>query len=269
MTLIRPSSWIEALQSKGRNSFALKDLKNELPTYSEAAVKLALNRLSQKGKILPIHKGYYLIISPDYYSKGILSPYSFIDGLMHFMARPYYLSLLNAAAFHGAAHQQPQSISVVTNFPSLRPTEKKDVKINYISTKFIPEKYLEKRKTSSGYITISSPELTAADLVHFQKRVGGFSRVATVLNELQDAIKIDKIDADFFRILSVATIQRLGYLFDIVLENKEIACKIEVLAKEMELDFFRIPLSTSHTSKGKSLNEKWQIIENTIIEIDE
>ena len=82
MNPLKASSWIENLQTKGRHSFALKDLKNELPEYSEAAVKLALNRLSNKGKILSLHKGYYLIISPEYYSKRILSPYIFIDGLM-------------------------------------------------------------------------------------------------------------------------------------------------------------------------------------------
>ena len=269
MNSFNTSSWVESFEKNGLHSFSLRELKSELPNATEAAIKLSLNRLSNKGKILSLHHGYYLIISPEYRSKGILSPYTFIDGLMNFMERPYYLSLLNAATFHGASHQQPQTISIMTNFPVLRPTIKKDVKIEYISTKEIPEKYLEKRKTQSGYLTISSPELTMADLVHFQKRVGGMSRVATVLNELQEAIDIEKIDEDFIKILAATTIQRMGYLFDSVLENKEIADKIYELSKQLSIKFFRIPLSTSHAEKGFSFNERWKIIENTQIEIDE
>ena len=39
--------------------------------------------------------------------------------------RPYYLALLNAAAYHGASHQQPQEFFVVTGFPVLRPMQKR------------------------------------------------------------------------------------------------------------------------------------------------
>ncbi|MDZ7899240.1 MAG: type IV toxin-antitoxin system AbiEi family antitoxin [Arcicella sp.] len=269
MNSLNTSSWIENLASKGRHSFPLKELKSALPDSSVAAIKLSLNRLTHKRKILSLHQGYYLIIPPEYRSRGIVSPYTFIDGLMAFMERPYYLSLLNAAAFHGASHQQPQTVSIMTNFPTLRPTQKKDVKIDYISSKEIPENFLEKRKTQSGYITISSPELTVADLIHFQKRVGGFSRVATILNELQEAIKVENINENFLKILSVSTIQRMGYLFDVVLENKEIANKIYQLSEQIPLQFFRIPLSTSYPMKGFDCNERWKIIENTQIEIDE
>jgi predicted transcriptional regulator of viral defense system len=269
MNTFNTTSWIENFEKSGLHSFSLKDLKNKLPDASDAAIKLSLNRLFHKGKLLSLHHGYYLIIPPEYHSQGILSPYTFIDGLMNFLERPYYLSLLNAAAFHGASHQQPQTISIITNFPTLRPTHKKGVKIEYISTNFIPEKYLEQRKTQSGYLTISSPELTMADLIHFQKRVGGMSRVATVLNELQDAIRIDKIDENFINILAVSTVQRMGYLFDSVLENNEIADKIYEISKQVGIKFFRVPLSTNHAQKGFSFNERWKIIENTQIEIDE
>ncbi|NGM73129.1 hypothetical protein G5B32_07720 [Sphingobacterium sp. SGL-16] len=67
---------------------------------------------------------------------------------MKFLERPYYAGLLNAASFHGAAHQQPQEFFVFTNFPTLRPTSKKGIKINYISkSKSLPHSLRkEKRK---------------------------------------------------------------------------------------------------------------------------
>jgi hypothetical protein len=54
--------------------------------------------------------------------------------------------LLNATAFHGASHQQPQEYFVIANFPVLRPTQKKGLKINYVSIKEVPKSLKEKRK---------------------------------------------------------------------------------------------------------------------------
>jgi len=182
---------------------------------------------------------------------------------------PYYLRLLNAAAFHGSSHQQPQEYFVFTNSPVLRPTKKKNIKINYISRKDIPEELLEKRKTETGYLNISSPELTAADLVQYEKRIGGLNRAATVLNELGETIKLEKINELFLKETAVSTIQRLGYLFEKVLNNHVIADRIFHESEKLNLKFFRIPLKTLGNKKGYPTDEKWKVIVNTEIEIDE
>ena len=261
--------WIEDLAAKGKHSFSLNEVRSAFPEDSEAAISLKLNRLSKKGKVISVHKGYYLIITPQYASRGILPPSLFIDGLMKFIEKPYYVGLLNAAAFYGAAHQQPQEYFVFTTFPMLRPTQKKKIKINYISKNVIPEEFLEKRKTETGYLNISSAELTAADLVQYEKRIGGLNRTATVLNELGDAIKVEKINEFFLKQVAVSTIQRLGYLFEKVLNNQIIADRIFHESEKLSLKFFRIPLKTSGTKKGYPTDEKWKIIVNTEIEIDE
>lgn len=262
------NGWVENLASKGRHSFSLKDVRNAFANDSEAAVKLKLTRLVRKKKIISIHKGYYLIITSQYASRGILPPALFIDGLMKFLKRHYYVGLLNAAAFQGAAHQQPQEYFVVTSFPALRPTTKKGIRINYISKKKVHELYLEKRKTETGYITISNPALTAIDLVQFDKRVGGLGRVATVLNELSDAIKPRQITERFLREVPVATIQRLGFLLEVILK-KNIGRHLYEVSQKAGLDFFRIPLKASAAKKGFPSDERWKVIVNTEIEIDE
>jgi hypothetical protein len=139
----RLDDWINHLQSNGRLAFSLNNLRKEANTLSEEAIKLALNRLSGKDKILSIHKGYYLIIPPIYQSKGVLPPIYFIDEMMKNLNRPYYVGLLNAAALHGAGHQQPQTFCAVSNFPVLRPTIKKGIRINYLTIKEIPIHYVE------------------------------------------------------------------------------------------------------------------------------
>lgn len=94
---------------------------------------------------------------------------------MKFLVRPYYIGLLNAAAFYEATNQQPHEYFVFTNFPALRPTSKKGIKINYISKKEVPALFLEKRKTETGFINISNPALTAIDVVQFDKRIVFFN----------------------------------------------------------------------------------------------
>jgi predicted transcriptional regulator of viral defense system len=266
---INTSQWIDSLLSKGRNAFTLEEFRESFPGLSEAAVKLSLNRFSKKGKAISIHQGYYVIIPPQYSSRGIIPPTIFLDGLMKFLQRPYYLGLLNAASFYGAAHQQPQEFFVFTNFPGLRPTKKKGLKINYISKKEIPEKFLESRKTESGYLKISSPELTALDLIQFEKRIGGLNRAATILNELAETIRLENLNEDFLKEIPVSAIQRLGYLFDKVLDKKDIAGHLYERSQQMRLEFFRIPLKASAKMKGFSSDERWKVIINTEIEIDE
>jgi predicted transcriptional regulator of viral defense system len=265
----RLEDWINILQTKGRLAFSLESLRKEANTLSEDAIKLSLNRLSAKGKILSIHKGYYLIIPPIYQNKGVLPPINFIDDMMKNLNRPYYVGLLNAAALHGAGHQQPQTFCVVSNFPVLRPTIKKGIRINYLTIKDISSKYLQQFKTESGYVNVSSPELTATDLVQHEKLVGGLNRVATVLNELVDVIKPEKFDKDFLENIPIATIQRLGYLLEYELENGVIANKLFEEMKNMEKVFYRIPLKSNKSIKGYETNEKWKVVLNTEIEIDE
>jgi len=103
---------------------------------------------------------------------------------MKFLQRPYYLGLLNVARYHGAAHQQPQKFFVVTDFPVLRATQNKGMRINYISTNKISVSLIEQKKTEAGYLNISSPALTATDLIQYEKRIEGINRSAQVINNL-------------------------------------------------------------------------------------
>ncbi len=120
----RLEHWIEDCQSKGKLAFNLVELRQRFQSDSETALKRVLDRLSEKEKVVSIYKGYYIIIPPQYSSKGILPVAMFIDGLMKFLERKYYVGLLNAAALHGASHQQPQEYFVVTEYPVMRPTNK-------------------------------------------------------------------------------------------------------------------------------------------------
>lgn len=261
--------WLDKLLAKGTYGFAKEALQQEIPDYTDIAVKRALSRLSTKGKVVSLYKGYYLIVPPQYASKGILPPQMYLDTFMKYLQRPYYVALLNAAAFHGASHQQPQEFFVMTDFPVLRPTQKKGLKINYVSIKEFPQSLIEKRKTEAGYLNISNAALTAGDLIQFEKRVGGLNRAATVLNELAEVIKTTDFTPVLLKHVHVTALQRLGYLLENVCFNTELADALFEAMKREELSLFRIPLKAAKETKGFASDNRWKVIVNTKIEIDE
>lgn len=263
------NQWLDNLMARGAYGFSKDDLQNEIPSYSDIAIKRALSRLSTKGKIISIYKGYYLLIPPQYTSKGILPPALYLDAFMKHLNRPYYVGLLNAAALHGASHQQPQEYFVMTDFPVIRSTQKKGLKINYISIKELPESLIEKRKTEAGYLNISNAALTACDLIQFEKRVGGLNRVATVLNELVEVVKPRSFNSTLIKHTHVTVLQRLGYLLENACFNVELADALYESMKQEELNVFRIPLKASKSTKGSSSDNRWKVVVNTEIELDE
>ena len=70
---------------------------------------------------------------------------------------------------------------------------------------------VEDRKTDTGRMKISSPELTALDLLRYPRAAGGLDNVATVLTDLGgrlDAERLAALSKGFER----PVVQRLGYL---------------------------------------------------------
>lgn len=266
---IKVRNWIENLEQRGRISFSLDHLAEENPEISEAAIKSVLIRLSKKGKIVSIHKGFYLIISSEYALRGIIPPIQFIDNLMKFLNRSYYVSTISAAALYGAAHQAPQEFFLITEYPVMRPTAKKGIKINYISKRTLPVNLLTERKTQSGYVKVSSEVLTAIDLVQYQNRSGGLSRVATVLIELMEEIRPESFSDDLFSSSTTTAIQRLGYLFEFELDNQLLADSLYEKSMNYGSKFQRIPLRQSDPHNDTLSENRWRVAANIKIEIDD
>jgi len=257
---------INSLQAKGKLSFSLLELRNELSSYSLDAIKQSLNRLSKKGKIVSVYKGFYVIIPPEYQHKKILPPELFLDELFKYLKRPYYLGLLSAATIHGASHQHAMESYVFINKPPIRPTAIEGIKINYVVKSEFPEHGLEQRKTATGYLNISGPEMTALDLVEYQKRGGGLNRLTTILYELSESMQPDKLKLILKNKVPFAVIQRLGYILDVVLDKNEIS--VELKNYLLNKKIFRVPLKPNIKKGSFTVNSDWKIIENYKIETD-
>jgi len=262
-------SWIEEIQSSGKSCFTFSEALEHFPSHNSDSLKRSLTRLVARHKICSVWKGFYVIVPIEYQTKGIIPAVYYIDQLMKFLGRDYYISLLNAAEFYGAAHQRPMELSVITTPPSLRSTLKKDIKINFNNKSVILMQYTEQRKTPTSYIRISSPELTATDLIQFEKVIGGLNRASTVLYELAENCRFKKLKKDFFEYVPAPVIQRLGYLLDEELDTKKQADDLYSMAKKFGCSFRRTPLKNRKGFINCPVNEKWEIIINEQIEIDE
>ena len=263
------SYWVEELQRRGRITFSLEEVYGQFTTHNISALRNTLTRLSAKGKIVSVWKGFYAIIPVEYSSVGMIPPVLYIDDLMAFLGRPYYISLYSAAVFYGAAHQRPQEFSVITSPDSLRTSRKKDVIINFKTIKEIIPDLILKKNTKTGYVNISGPELTSTDLVRYERESGGLNRAATVLNELSDELQFSKVPDSFFLHVPSPVIRRTGYLLDEVLEHTGPAEELYERIRKHKCSMRVTPLKTGKSALGYLTNKKWGIIINTSIEIDE
>ncbi len=261
-------NYIIGLQSKGQYSFSLDDLRKSFPNSPYNTLKKALWRLITSKKLAGVRKGFFVIVPPEYLNSGILPPILFIDDMMKFINRRYYVGMLNSAVLHGASHQQPQDLFVITERPAMRDIKKAGIRIRFLIRKdFFSEGIIE-QKTDTGYVKISSPELTAFDLIQFQKQAGGLNRVASIINEM-----IDSMDAEKLKRIAVnkhipcSAAQRLGYVLENAVSNKELADKLfNAVTKRIKR---RIALNPSKKIKGYPANNRWKIIVNTKLEIEE
>ena len=259
-----------SIQKQGKISFSNEELKKYFSGNTARSLELAVNKLITQKKIIPIWKGFYVIIPVEYATWGVVPPILYIDYLMKHIGRQYYVALLNAAEFYGAAHQSPQQYSVVCEFPYIRDLKKKHTHVHFIVTrKTIPQSWLKSFNTEKGIVIVSKPELTAADLITFQKEIGGLNRACTVLYELMEIVKFGKLDKAFFDYVPISNIQRLGYLLENELNQSKQADILFSKSKTYGCYFQKIPLKYGKPTTDCKINDKWKIIVNEYIEIDD
>jgi len=259
--------YIHERRSMGKYSFSLEALRSNFK-QSDDALRKALQRLKKQKAIAIIRREFYVIVPPEY-SVGNMIPTSlFIDDLMKFLGRDYYVGLLNAAVYHHAAHQQPQSFSVITKGSCLREIHNDKVNIHFYIKETWSEKDIVQQKTAAGYIKISSPELTALDLVNYHNAVGGFNRVATVIEELAENMDAGKLADSAERYGAVAVVQRLGYLLEQILRKEELS---NALYRYLNTVHFYPTLLRPQREKPESMasGNRWKVVVNTEVEIDD
>ncbi len=259
------SDYLESLQSRGKYSFDRKEAMTRLQ-MTDNAFKKAAHRLMKKSRINRIRGDFYTIIPIEYKATGSLPASWFIHQFMQHVDQPYYCGLLTAAALLGAAHQQPMVFQVITT-KQMRPIEVGQLRVEFIYKKTIQAHFYQPIKTATGYMNVSTPEMTAFDLVRYMRVAGHIHHVATVLCELVSELKPQQL-ASLVEQGDVPLIdaQRLGYLLDVLGLPIDLQ-PLEQVLKPKKLNQRLLVADGDETILEK--NQRWHILVNESVEPDE
>ena len=261
--------WIKDRAIHGYPTFSIEDVRESGMYSSEQIMKNELNRLCSNKIIVNVYRGFYVIIPVHYVLRGSVPATYYIDQLMAYLGKPYYVCMLSAEELLGVAHQRPQQFSVMTTYPRRQLVTTRNVTTDWFYRDTFPEDALVIKNTETGTIRISNSLLTAADLVQSQQHVGGLSRVATILEELTEQIDIDSQLPTLIPFVKTVTWQRLGYLFENVIEDKETADKLYEQLRASSARMVYKPLSTSAEDNPSVRDSRWKININVEIETDD
>jgi predicted transcriptional regulator of viral defense system len=256
--------YLDDIRSKGRYAFTLEELKERFNNNSDKALLQSLYRLKSKKKIVQVRKEFYTLLPPEYIHQGVIPTNFFIDDMMMSLEKDYYIGIISAAALYGASHQQSMETFIITKKPALRNIKNKKLKINFLVKNDWDEEDINKIKTDAGYIKVSSPELTALDLLYYIDKLG-INRVYTILEELTEELKPSKLYKTAKKYNQLAAIQRLGFLLEKKLNCVNLAQSIYSLIENKKGT--NIPLVPGKYKEGE-VNAKWRIIDNVNIESD-
>lgn len=258
------TDFLRSVRTNGRYAFTVEDLMREIPK-SIKNIRKDLDRLRIKGEIINIRRGFYTIITDEYRNMGVVPVEFYIDELMKYLNKTYYVGLYSAAMFHGAAHQQPQEFYIISEKPKPRKINNDSFLINFTEKKNFPLIGIEDKKTDTGYFKMSTIELTFLDLIYFEQSVGGYNRITSILEELSESINLAKMKEVVKNDFPLSVYQRAGYIAENVLVNTKLATVFEnKLAKSNP----KTVLLKSSEQKNGEKSEKWNLIINTEIESD-
>ena len=259
---IHARNYVAGLASAGRYHFSSSDAQEALGVSPDAA-KLALNRLAKQGLVASPARGFYVIVPPEYRSLGCLPADQFIPELMKRLGQTYYMGLLSAAQYHGAAHHRPQQAQVMVA-KSRRPIVAGAVRAAFIVRKEIAQVAVQPFNTPRGTVLVSTPETTAVDVVGYSHHVGGLDQVATILGELAETLDPGKL-VTAARTAPVPWAQRLGYLLERV-DAVDQAAPLKSYVRAHARQTAALLPTASHD--GAPRDEGWKLLVNAEVEAE-
>jgi hypothetical protein len=262
--------YMTGLLSAGRAVFTRDEAIAALGVTARGFLKAA-ERQQRRHALLNPRRGFYVVVPPQFLSWGGPPPTWYIDDLMRHEGHPYYVGLLKAAELHGATHQAVMAFQVVTGkrIPKIRAGRSI---ISFVYRKDIARvaAAVIDHKTDTGRMKISSPELTAFDLLRYARSAGTIDSIATVLSDLGPKLRPEPL-AKLAPAFERTVIQRLGYLLDYVKQPKGAAVLHNHLQKSKPLPWVELEPHRRNKKSSQSLerNERWNVIVRRKPELDE
>ncbi len=268
------SNYVKKLRSLGKWSFTIEEAMKDL-NASANQIQTAVYRMKKSGDLISPSKGFYVIVPPESKPLGSIPAEELVPILMSHLGITYYVGLLTAAMYYGATHQKPNSFQIVSNKRIKHSLKFGKVNIIAVYKKSLANLPVQDIIVATGYLKISSPELTIMDLFLYPNRSGGINHIATVLEEMIETVDSKKLlllaDLSNKYAYKYAWLQRLGYILEKIDPiDSEIKHKIidelEAYLSSKKLKF--IALASELPTAGYQRSKKWMIIENSTVEGD-
>ena len=172
---------------------------------------------------------------------------------------------------HGATHQAVMAFQVVTDkrLPKIR-AGRSIISFLYRKNMASVADAIVDHKTDTGRMKVSSPELTALDLLRYARGAGTIHSIATVLSDLGaklDPARLTKLAGAFER----TVIQRLGYLLDHLHYPKCASVLHDHLQHAQPLPWVELEPNRrgGKVKEPVERNARWHVVVRRLPEIDE
>ena len=180
------SAVLDAAESSGKLNLRMEEIQAALPDVSTQALRQALHRQQRRGRLVRLSRGsgHWLIVPLRHAAVGAPPLETWLDRYLSKTLRiPYYVALLSAAEIYGAS---PYAVMVTQVMVAER---RRPITVGRHELVFHTHARIERmpthwHETPDGRFKVSTPELTALDLVQREAMVGGMARVREVLRGL-------------------------------------------------------------------------------------
>lgn len=261
------SDFIKERLSFEEYAFTWDELVQGTSGKSEPLIRSDLYYAVGNGDVVSLRHKFYLIIPPRYSHSGKLPIELYIDKLFSFLNRKYYLGLYSAARYNGASHQQIQKEYILHDKSPLLSVSKGTNKLNFFTVSKWPEKNILTHKGDAGMFKISSPALTAVDILYHQSKIGGLNRTLSILEELVEEVNLSDVKDLLSWYSQRSVLQRFGFLLNEYDSNSKPA---ELIYNHLKLQkFYPVLLSPKSNQKAGAVNNRWKVDVNIKMEIDE
>lgn len=218
------SSLIDAAERAGKLNLWTQEIARDLPHMSAEALRQALWRQQSKGRIVRASRGskHWVIIPLKDSTTGAPPLESWLHTYLHkTLAIPYYVGLLSAAETYGASPYATMVTQIITLKPR-RPLQVGRHQLVFLGRKNVDLMPARWHETPEGRFKVSTPELTALELVYRQQLVGGASRVLSVLQAMANTLSETALLEALDRMNEAPAAQRLGVLLSMA-EHPQLA----------------------------------------------
>ena len=210
----------------------MRDLRAALPDVSAEGMRKAVSRQQKRGRLAGLSRGseHWLIVPLQHWATGAPPLESWLhDYVAKTLGTPYYVSLLSAAETYGSSPYAVMSMQVMVS-ERRRAIVVGRHRVEFHTRTRIEEMPTRWHETPDGRFKVSTPELTALDIIQHGETLGGIGRVREVLRGLWPHCVENGVVQALDALQSVPLAQRLGTLMDMDGQNELAAAAEKWLA---------------------------------------